>query len=174
MGFSRQEYWSGLPCPPPGDLPNSETEPKSPALQVNSLLSEPPGTHKQHCGEHLWTHFLAHLRKLDKLQKWNFWVKGRVCVRSVVQLCLALSLPGSSAQGIFQARILEGCHFPLPWIFPIQGLNPGSPVRLPHWQADSLPLSHLGSPTQYKFWNGKLPSAQMCQLRFHQWCKKAL
>ena len=41
--FSRQEYWSGLPSPPPGDLPNPETEPRSPALQEDSLLSEPPG-----------------------------------------------------------------------------------------------------------------------------------
>jgi len=40
---SRQEYWSGLPCPPPGDLPNPETESRSPALQVDSLPSEPPG-----------------------------------------------------------------------------------------------------------------------------------
>ena len=38
MGFSRQEYWSGLPCPPPGDLPNPGIEPESPALQLNSLL----------------------------------------------------------------------------------------------------------------------------------------
>jgi hypothetical protein len=39
MGFSRQEYWSGLPFPPPGDLPNPGTEPTSPvcpALQVDS------------------------------------------------------------------------------------------------------------------------------------------
>ena len=43
MGFSRQEHWSGLPCPSPGDLPNPEVEPKSPALQADSLLSEPPG-----------------------------------------------------------------------------------------------------------------------------------
>jgi len=43
MGFSRQEYWSGLPCPPPGDLPNPGIEPRSPALQVDSLQSEPPG-----------------------------------------------------------------------------------------------------------------------------------
>ena len=42
MGFSRQEYWSGLPCLPPGDLPNLGIEPESPALQANSLLSEPP------------------------------------------------------------------------------------------------------------------------------------
>ena len=43
MGFSRQEYWSGLPCPPPGDLPNPGIEPRSPALQADSLPSEPPG-----------------------------------------------------------------------------------------------------------------------------------
>ena len=43
MGFSRQEYWSGLPCPPPGDLPDPGIESRSPALQVDSLLSEPPG-----------------------------------------------------------------------------------------------------------------------------------
>ena len=38
VGFSRQEYWSGLPFPPPGDLPNSGTEPVSAALQADSLL----------------------------------------------------------------------------------------------------------------------------------------
>ena len=37
MGFSRQEYWSGLPFPPPGELPDPRIEPRSPALQVDSL-----------------------------------------------------------------------------------------------------------------------------------------
>ena len=46
MGFSRWEHWSGLPCPPPGDLHNPGIEPRSPALQVASLLSEPPGNPK--------------------------------------------------------------------------------------------------------------------------------
>ena len=41
--FSWQEYWSGLPFPSPGDLPDPETEPRSPALQAYSLLSEPSG-----------------------------------------------------------------------------------------------------------------------------------
>ena len=44
-GFSRQEYWSGLPCPPQGDLPYSGIEPQSPvspALQAGSLPLEPP------------------------------------------------------------------------------------------------------------------------------------
>ena len=42
MEFPRQEYWSGLPLPPPGDLPDPGIEPGSPALQVDSLPSEPP------------------------------------------------------------------------------------------------------------------------------------
>ena len=41
-GISRQEYWSGYSFPPPGDLPNPRIEPKSHALQVDSLPSEPP------------------------------------------------------------------------------------------------------------------------------------
>ena len=41
VGFSRQEYWSGLPFPSPGDLPDPGIEPMSPALQVNALLLEP-------------------------------------------------------------------------------------------------------------------------------------
>ena len=43
MGFSRQDYWSGLPLPPPGDLPDPGIKPRSPALQTNTLPSEPPG-----------------------------------------------------------------------------------------------------------------------------------
>ena len=46
MGFSRQEYWSGLPFPSPGDLADPEIEPRSPALQANSLPAEPPGKPK--------------------------------------------------------------------------------------------------------------------------------
>ena len=45
-GFARQEYWSGLPCPPPGDLPNPGIESRSHALQVDSLLTEPPAKPK--------------------------------------------------------------------------------------------------------------------------------
>ena len=42
MGFSRQEYRSGLPFPSPGDLPDPGIEPRSPALQADALPSEPP------------------------------------------------------------------------------------------------------------------------------------
>ena len=43
MGFSRQEYWGGLPFPSPGDLPDPGIKPTSPALEAHALTSEPPG-----------------------------------------------------------------------------------------------------------------------------------
>ena len=43
MAFSRQEYWRGLPFPPPGDLPNPGTEPASPVLAGGFFTTEPPG-----------------------------------------------------------------------------------------------------------------------------------
>ena len=51
MGFSRQEYWNGLPCPPPGNLPNPGIEPMSPGvpvIQVESLLLSHWGIHQVH------------------------------------------------------------------------------------------------------------------------------
>ena len=48
MGFSRQGYWSGLPFPSPGDLPDPGIETRSPALQADSLRSEPPGKPESH------------------------------------------------------------------------------------------------------------------------------
>ena len=43
MGFSRQEYWNGLPFPSPGDLPDPGIKPRSPALEADALTSELPG-----------------------------------------------------------------------------------------------------------------------------------
>ena len=43
IGFSRQEYWSGLPFPSPGDLPDPGIKPRSPTLEADALTSEPPG-----------------------------------------------------------------------------------------------------------------------------------
>ena len=84
MEFSRQEYWSGLAFPSPGDLPDLGMEPGSSALQVDPLLSESPGK--------------------------PFITK---CESEVAQSCPTLcdpmdcSLQGSSLHGILQARVLE-------------------------------------------------------------------
>ena len=48
-GFSRQEYWNGLPCPPPGGLPKPGIEPRPPKLQADSLLTRPPGKPTHAC-----------------------------------------------------------------------------------------------------------------------------
>ena len=88
MGFSRQEYWSGLPFPSPGDFPNPGIELGSPTLEADVLTSEPPG-------------------KLPNIRI------SSVQLNSVAQLCPTLSdpmdcsPPGSSVHEIFQARVLE-------------------------------------------------------------------
>ena len=65
MGFSRQEYWSGLPFPSPGDLPIPGIYPRSPTLQADSLPSEPPGkaSKVQRMAELCWGHEKGRWRK---------------------------------------------------------------------------------------------------------------
>ena len=63
MGFSRQEDWSGLPFPSPADLPNPGVRPRSPALQAESLLSEPPGK------PYFLHKYLKHRKQIQKINK---------------------------------------------------------------------------------------------------------
>ena len=62
VGFSRQEYWSGVAFPSPGDLPNAGIKPRSPTLQADILQSEPLGK-KKTCTSSLFCHFL-HVARL--------------------------------------------------------------------------------------------------------------
>ena len=95
MGSSRQEYWSGLPFPTPGDLPHPGIKPGSPALQEVSLLSESPGK----------PIYISSI-----LFRLRLWV-AILCL--VAQSCPTFcdpmngSPPGSSVHGILQARLLE-------------------------------------------------------------------
>ena len=117
--FFRQEYWSGLPCPPPGDFPHPAIEPISPATptqQAGSLSTEPPGKpHEEAIMDYKWPRACA------------WW--------SVAKSCPApwdpdrLSLPGSCRLLCLWTLQLGkntgvGCHFLLQGIFPTQGLNP--------------------------------------------------
>ena len=62
MGFSRQEYWSGLPFHSPGNLPNPGIEPGSPVLWADALISEPPGkTHR--------VNIYSHMQRANLLEK---------------------------------------------------------------------------------------------------------
>ena len=118
-GLSRQEYWSGLLCPPQGDLLNPGIEPRSPNLQVDSLPPEPP-------------------RKPEVGYQFS----------SVAQSCPTLcdtmdySPPGSSVHGDSPGKYTEvDCHALLQGIFPTQGSNPA----LPHCRRILYQLSHKGS-----------------------------
>ena len=83
-GFSRQECWSGLPCPPPGDFPGPGVEPRSHALQADSLPAEPTGKPKN-----------TGVGSLSLAQKsnWGLWhcrqilyqlsYQGRPCIASI-------------------------------------------------------------------------------------------
>ena len=83
-GFSRQEYCSRSPCPPPGDLPNPGIEPRSPAFQMDSLLSEPPWKPKN-----TGVGSLSLLHEIFPTQEWNC---GLLKCR---QILYHLSYPGS-------------------------------------------------------------------------------
>ena len=100
-----KKYWSGLPFPSPGDLPDPGIQPTSLALKVDSL----PLSH------HLWPSVIECVYT-KSLQSWPTLCDPMDC-----------SLPGSSVHGIFQARILEWVARGLPLlqgIFLTQGLNP--------------------------------------------------
>ena len=132
MGFSRQEYWSGLPFPSPGDLPDPGIEPGFPALEADSLPSEPPGK--------------PHLYKKDSQISTPVQSEVKVLVtESCLTLCYPMdySSPGSPAHGDSPSKNTGvGCHTLHHRIFPIQGLNLG----LLHNRQILYHLSHWGSP----------------------------
>ena len=114
MGFSRPEYWSGLPFLSPDNLPDPGIKPESPALAGRFFTTS--ATWEAH---YVLCVIVSHFQLCDPMD---------------------CSLPGSSVRELFQARMLE-CIAPvslLQGIFLTQGLNPG----LPHWGQSLYPLSH--------------------------------
>ena len=67
MGFSRQKYWTGLPFPSPGDLPDPGIEPWSPTLQADFFISEPPGKAFPGKNTRVSCHFLLQCMKVKSL-----------------------------------------------------------------------------------------------------------
>ena len=102
MEFSREAYWSGLPCPPPGDLPDPGIKPSCPALQANSLPSEPPG----------------------KPHKCFAAAAAAKSLQSCPTLCDPIdgSPPGSSVLGFSRQEHWSGLPFPSPtkWFTDVQ------------------------------------------------------
>ena len=124
MGFSRQEYYSVLPCTPPGDLPGPGIEPRSPALQVDSLPSEPPGKPPIHCTtrEVLTVCFKINLKFMAKsaLTRFSSLFFGKSTVVIIQQRSRGLSCQSWRKVGVCQMlkhneclqqiRIFYVCH----------------------------------------------------------------
>ena len=87
LGFSRQEYWSGLPYPSPGDLPNPGTEPGSPTLQADSLLLSPQGSP----GEALNFILFIYTIRITRLDLQVYWEDNEQCMTQLLILCLTQS-----------------------------------------------------------------------------------
>ena len=116
MGFSRQECWSGVPLPSPGDLPNPGIEHRSPALRADASPFEPPGK-------------TTHVCILSRFS----------CVRLfVTPRTVAYQAPPS--MGFSRQECSSGLPLPSPGDLPNPGIEPGSPTL----QADALPSEPPG------------------------------
>ena len=152
MGFSRQEYWSGLPFPSPGDLPDPGMEPRSPALQEDALTSEPPGKPYEillsHKKKHNWVSSNEVYEPRTYYTEWRKSERERqisyinTYIQNLERWYWRIYLQGSNGEtvhtvhGVLKARILK--WFAIPF-------SSG-----PHF---ARPLHHdpsiLGGPTQH-------------------------
>ena len=156
MGFSRQEYWSGLPFPSPGDLPDPGIESRSLTLQADSLLTELGG--KPRSG-------IAGSK--DKCTCIFAAAAAAKSLQSCPTLCdpIDSSLPGSPIPGILQARTLEwvASSFSNAWKWKVK-VKSLSRVRLfstPWTSAYQAPPSMGFSRLEY--WSG-VPLPRHCQI----------
>ena len=175
MGFSSQEYWSGLPFPSSGDLPDPQIEPGSPALQADSLPSEPAGS-KEYLYESyvlnfssfpmLW-HLGTFLTAPPRVSKFLEIIKTSAAAAKSLQSCPTLcdpidgSPPGSPVPGILQARTLEwvAISFSNAWKWKVK-VKSLSCVRLlaTPWTAAYQAPPLMGFSRQ-EYWSGvPLPS----------------
>ena len=126
MGFSRQESWSGLPFPSPGDLPNPGIDPGSPALQADTLTSEPPGKPYYNFLRETFKKRLHNFQILLGLyQPFHWWWFGHwVCPTFVTPWTIACQSPLS--MGLPRQEYWSVLPFPSPRDLPESGIEPGS------------------------------------------------
>ena len=140
-GFSRQEYWSGLPFPSLGDLPDPGIEPRSPTLQADALTSEPPGK-------------IIDTRDASKVAA----AAAAKSLQSCRTLCdpIDSTPPGSPVPGILQARTLEwvAISFSTAWKWKVK-VKTLSRLRLfsTPWTAAYQAPPSMGF-SRHEYWSG--------------------
>ena len=128
MEFPKQDYWSRLPFPPPGDLPDSRIEPMSPNWQADSF----PLSHLGNSCIHSRTQFTDTIILLIKQH-----------LGHLKKLLVALHAENHFPHGKESPRILESVAYPSPVDLPNPGIELGSPAL----QADSLSAELPGKPS---------------------------
>ena len=108
MGFPRQDYWSGLPFPPPGDLPHPGIKPASPALQADSMQLSHQGTHVDSLFSPLnnpdWQ------MEFFPYQLWWFWLQGPTPVFLPENSLGQRSLADYNPKGLKELDVTEHTH----------------------------------------------------------------
>ena len=135
MGFSRQEYWSGLPLPSPGDLPDPGIKPRSPALEADALTSEPPGKPPLCLPLSYCLFSMSH--KLSRKYTYACVLVSVLSHFSHVRLFANLWIVACQAPlslGFSRQEYWSGLPLPSPGDLPDPGIEPGSPTL----EADAL------------------------------------
>ena len=153
MGFPRQEYWSGLPFPSPGDLPNPVIKLGSPILQADSLLSEPPSKSiytplilfnspslHHHCLFYLVPHSLCFRYSTSVFEGWREMGWG-VCVWTLVRITSRSSCLAWPWGRISALHVNWLWPFATPWIAPIRLLCSWDFFRLAYGSGLPFPSS---------------------------------
>ena len=127
VGFSRQEYWSGLPFPSPGDIPDPGIEPRSPALQADALTSEPPGKPLRRNSKH-WIYWAGIRCKI--CASWSPYALGYSfgrCASSVLSMLLLLpfsyhmgTLPKKAFRVVNSIPLIKGLQKVERWNLSLQ------------------------------------------------------
>ena len=157
MRFSNQEYPSGLPCPPSGDLPNLGAEPRSPALQVDSLPSEPSGKTRLKrlpAMRETWVRFLG----------WEDPLEKEMATHSSI---LAWRIPKMEKPGGLQSRGFAKSRIRLSdFTSYLSSRGPSQPRNQTRLQGAALPAELPRMPdcmyisNQVEFHNTKHPNSQ--------------
>ena len=129
IGFSRQEYWNGLPFPSPGDLPDPGMEPGSSALQADSFLLEPPGNPIYKTDPQFFcTQWLKLARGLPFLPRYHHLGKLSVSLPKMSLLFWLLNIHCSASYKIVFHTALHLCIFASLWTIgwvPLSWDSPG-------------------------------------------------
>ena len=176
MGFSKQEYWSRWPCPPPADLPNPGIKPASlvsPALAGGFFTTSATWPCALLISVHIWRAALAGVEGLNVLMIET--LRTMSCITKCFKMGFAINLKKSESHSVvsdsatpWNTQSMEssrpeywsGQPFPSPGDLP----NPGLEPRFPASQVDSLPAEPQGKPINLKVtqcWEDRGPRLEL-------------